>query len=319
MIKTKLLGQFLSLAILVSGFGSAMASKGPPVAKLCNIQGEVLYSRDGENWIPVRRTKYLFAGYQVLTGVESGSGKIINHSTGESQDLGLDTLVKVTEKNISLVSGRLSEPEQELASLSQSLLSKFDRAQRYTTVRRSAATEEKTACENTKVLTIRNVTLSPNHDDLVWRNACPDFSYHLIIDDLEPIVVSGEADAEMIRFNVANISPGDHTYLVEVRSEGRLVYVPRAQSKLTVMTLDQEKEVMNAIEQIDDDVFLEANLFEENGLHVAAMDVYREYFTENQEDNDMRPLLIQSYQNLKLTDLREKEALLYNRMLDEGK
>ena len=318
MIKTKLLGQFLSLAILVSGFGSAIASKGPPVAKLCDIQGEVLYSRDGENWIPVRRTKYLFAGYQVLTGVESGSGKIINHSTGESQDLGLDTLVKVTEENISLVSGRLSEPEQELASLSQSLLNKFERAQRYTTVRRSAAAEEKKACDNTKVLTIRNVTLSPTHDDLVWRNACPDFSYHLIIDGREPIVVIGEPDAEMIRFSVANISPGDHTYLVEVRSEGRLVYVPRAQSKLTVMTLDQEKEVMNAIEQIDDDVFLEANLFEENGLYVAAMDVYREYFSENQEDNDMRPLLIQSYQNLKLTDLRENEALLYNAMLEES-
>ena len=42
------------------------------------------------------------------------------------------------------------------------------------------------------------------------------------------------------------------------------------------------------------------------------MDGFREFFKENQEDNEMRPLLIQSYENLKLTDLRENEARLYN-------
>ena len=318
MMKLKILGRFLILAIMVPVYGSAMASKGPPVAKLCDIEGEVLYSRDGENWIPVRRTKYLFAGYQVLTGVESGSGRIINHSTGESQALGSDTLVKVTEQDISLVSGRLSEPERELASLSQSLLNKFERAQRYTTVRRSSAADEENVCDNTKVLTIRNITLSSAHADMVWRNACPDFSYHLIIDDGDPIVVTAEPEAEMVRFRVVDEVPGEHTYLVEVRREGSLVYVPRALSKFTVMTVGQEKEVINALEKIDDDVFLEANILEDNGLHVAAMDLYREYFKENREDNDMRPLLIQSYQNLKLTDLRESEALLYNAMLEGG-
>ena len=69
--------------------------------------------------------------------------------------------------------------------------------------------------------------------------------------------------------------------------------------------------------QVEQRVFLEANLLEENGLHVAAMDAYRDYFKENQEDNDMRPLLIQSYQNLKLTELRENEARLYNAALED--
>ena len=200
MMKFKLLGRFLSLAILISVFSTAMASKGPPVAKLCEVEGEVLYSRDGKKWMPVRRTKYLFPGYQVLTGAKSGSGKIINHSTGESQALGADTLVKVEEGNISLVAGRLSEPEQEVASLSQSLLNKFARAQRYTTVRRSATTDEQQLCDKVKVLTIRNVTLSPAHSDLVWSNACPEFSYNLIIDGGEPIAVTAEPEAEMIRF-----------------------------------------------------------------------------------------------------------------------
>ena len=120
----------------------------------------------------------------------------------------------------------------------------------------------------------------------------------------------------MIRVELSGMVPGEHTYLVEVRNEGRMVYVPRAESKFTVLTADQERAVMDALERIGDDIFLETNLLEEYGLHVAAMDAYREYFKENQEDNEMRPLLIQSYQNLKLTDLRENEARLYNAALE---
>jgi hypothetical protein len=52
-------------------------------------------------------------------------------------------------------------------------------------------------------------------------------------------------------------------------------------------------------------------------MYIAAMDTYREYFNENPDDNDMRPLLIQSYQDLKLSDLRVNEARLYNAMLEE--
>jgi len=301
---------------MISVFSIAMASKGPPVAKLCEVEGEVLYSRDGEKWIPVTRTKYLFPGYQILTGSKSGSGKIINHSTGESQSLGLDTLVKITEGKVSLVSGMLSEPEQELASLSQSLLNKFSRAQRYTTVRRGADASEDEDCDNPKVLTIRDVTLSPAHSNLVWRNACPEFSYYLIIDGDDPIEVAAEPEAEMVRVEVSSMAPGEHTYYVEVRKDGSAVYAPRAKSKFTLLTADEEKAVMDRLEQIEDDVFLETELLEEYGLHVVAMDAYREYFKVNQEDNEMRPLLIQSYQNLKLTDLRENEARLYNAALE---
>ena len=83
------------------------------------------------------------------------------------------------------------------------------------------------------------------------------------------------------------------------------------------MTAEAEKEVMDLLEQIGDDIFLETNVLESNGLYVAAMDAYREYFRENPEDNDMRPLLIQSYQDLKLSNLRESEARLYNAALVE--
>ncbi len=95
------------------------------------------------------------------------------------------------------------------------------------------------------------------------------------------------------------------------------IYIPRRESKFIVMTAEEEKEVMGLLEQIGDDIFLETNLLESNGLYVAAMDAYREDFRENPEDNDMRPLLIQSYQDLKLSNLRESEARLYNAALVE--
>ena len=95
------------------------------------------------------------------------------------------------------------------------------------------------------------------------------------------------------------------------------VYIPRKESKFRVMTAAEEKEITKVLEQIGDDIFLETNILEENGLYVAAMDAYRDYFQENPDDNDMRPLLIQSYQDLKLSNLRESEARLYNASLEE--
>ena len=83
------------------------------------------------------------------------------------------------------------------------------------------------------------------------------------------------------------------------------------------MSADQEDELNAVLEQVGDDIFLETNLLEEQGLYIAAMDAYREYFQQNPDDNDMRPLLIQSYQVLKLSNLRESEARLYNAGLEE--
>ena len=170
---------------------------------------------------------------------------------------------------------------------------------------------------DSKVRTIRNVTVSPAHSDLVWRNACPEFSYKLVINGGEPISVPAQSTSEMIRFSVGDVSPGEHTYRVEVLDNDGTVYIPRKESKFTVMTAAQEKEVLEVLEQVGDDIFLSTNLLEENGMYVAAMDAYRAYFQENPEDNDMRPLLIQSYQDLKLSNLRENEARLYNAALEE--
>ena len=45
---------------------------------------------------------------------------------------------------------------------------------------------------------------------------------------------------------------------------------------------------------------------------VPAMDAYRSYIAQNPDENDLRPLLIKTYNDLHLTDLRKKEALSYS-------
>jgi hypothetical protein len=121
----------------------------------------------------------------------------------------------------------------------------------------------------------------------------------------------------MIRYNVTSSGLGTHTYRVEVLDKGDTVYKPRKDSEFQVMSTVEEEELKSALEQVGDDIFLETDLLEERGLYVAAMDAFRLYFAQNPEDNDMRPLLIQSYQNLKLSNLRESEARLYNAALEE--
>jgi hypothetical protein len=313
-MKAKQLGLCLLVSFLVSITSSQVFAKEPPVAKLVQIEGQVEYSRNGTKWNPVRRTKYLFAGYHIRTG-KDGSGTLINQESGMSQELGSNSEIEIESGNVRVIAGSLSEPEEEETSLFQSLMNKFAKAQRYTTVRRSANSGDN-ACDN-KVRTIRNVTVSPGHSDLVWRNACPEFSYKLVIDDSAPIDVPAQSTSEMIRYDVASTNTGEHSYRVEVLDKDGTVYIPNKDSKFQVMSAAEEKELAAVLEQVGDDIFLETNLLEEKGLYVAAMDAYREYFQENPDDNDMRPLLIQSYQDLKLSNLRESEARLYNAALEE--
>ena len=312
------LGLLVSLLVLITS--SQVIAKEPPVAKIVKFEGQVEYSRNGTKWSPVRRTKYLFSGYQLRTGKDS-SGTIINlpfeGATGSSQELGPSSQIEFDGLKVNVSAGSLSEPEDGDASVMQSLTNKFAKAQRYTTVRRSVVKPgADESCDN-KVRTIKSVTVSSGNADLVWRNACPEFSYKLVIDDGVPIDVPAQSTSEMIRYNVTSSGVGAHTYRVEVLDKGDTVYIPRKDSEFQVMSAAEEEELKSALKQVGDDIFLETDLLEERGLYVAAMDAFRVYFAQNPEDNDMRPLLIQSYQNLKLSNLRKSEARLYNAALEE--
>jgi hypothetical protein len=310
---------FIGVVMLVSSvllsFSSTVAAKEPPVAKLVQVNGNVEYSRNGTTWRRIRRTKYLFAGYHIRTG-EEGSGKLVNQSSGKSQDLGANSLIKVGEKSIDLISGNLSKPKQESGSIFEGLANKFAKVQRYTTVRRSATTPTNTSSCDSKVRTIKELSLSSSHPDLVWRNACPEHSYRLIIDGVS-VEIPAESTSEMIRYTVSNVKPGEHSYRVEVLDKDGTVYIPRKDSTFTWLTEKDEQALMANLKQAGDDVFIATDLMEASNMTVAAMDAYREYFQENPDDNDMRPLLIGSYNDLKLSNLKDSEARLYNASLEE--
>ncbi len=95
------------------------------------------------------------------------------------------------------------------------------------------------------------------------------------------------------------------------------MYIPRNDSEFVLLTDKEEKPILETAKMLQDDIFMLTNYLEEQGLHIAAMDAYREYFLQNPEDNDMRPLLIRSYNDLKLSNLQESEARLYNAALAE--
>ena len=88
------------------------------------------------------------------------------------------------------------------------------------------------------------------------------------------------------------------------------------------LSADEDKALNDSIAQVQSTTansnFAVASLLDEKGLLVAAMDLYRKHFADNKDDNDMRPLLIRAYYELKLADLKQKEALLYNDLISSN-
>lgn len=290
--------------------GSAWAAG--PVAKITQIEGGVEFSRDGENWSRVTRNKYLFEGYQVRTAGD-GSAKVLNQGSGVTHDLGENTTIAIGDGEIDLVAGaNFSEPADAGGSFWQAMINKFSTTQRYTTVRRSV----KKSGDAVRIGTARDVTLSDEFNELVWTNVGPEYAYRLTIDE-DVIDVRPSSTGEMIRYEVSGLEPGTHSYKVEVMLDGEVQYAPRRASELVWLAGDDESRILAELEAIEsdplrNDAFVIADFLESNGLLVAAMDVYRGYFSEYPEDNDMRPFLIKSYHDLKLLELKEKEAITYN-------
>lgn len=299
------------MALLLGASGPAVAAA--PVAKLVQVEGDVTYSRNGTRWREVHGTKYLFPGYRIKTG-RNGSGKLINQADGKAQKLGPSSEIEITVDQVTLVAGNLSKPEEETTSIWQGLMNKFASVQRYTTVRRSAGNESE--CDS-KVRTIRSLTVAPSNPELVWRNACPQYSYRLVVDD-NVIDVPAQATAEMIRYPISGLKAGTHTYRVEVLDNDGTVYIPKSDSEFKLLSEKEERKLMAELKDRGDDVFMQTDFLEANDMHVAAMDAYRKFFAENPDENEMRPLLIGSYQTLKLSNLRESEAVLYNAQLNSN-
>lgn len=301
------------ISLLWLSMGNEALAKSPPVAMLTQVKGTIHYSKNGETWKIVRRNMFLFEGYLVRTGSD-GSATLVNQETNMSRNVGHDTEFKVSDKGGELLSGHLSEPAQASSSLAASLNQRFAKAQRYTTTRRGAGKNKKM-----KLATIKSVTLSDAHPDLVWQGMGSEISYRITIDNIAHDVPS--VHGGVVRFTVPNLVPGRHYYHVALIKDGEILYSPEKDSQITwlggeaLAAFDQG--VKEVAEAAPGDEFLLANYLDEKGLTVAAMDTYAKYFAENPDDIDMYPMLIKSYHDLKLEDLRKAEAVRYNMLLDE--
>lgn len=308
-MKSKLFAAFLfAVGLLVSQFPVGALAADPPVALLMQVSGSVDFSRDGKEWKPVTRNKYLFAGDMVRTGAD-GSGKVVDQATNMAQTMSAGSQIEVAGTAIKVVSGKLSAPEAASGDLVAGLGNRFAEAQRYTTVRRGVHKEGPI-----KLRVVQQVTLSATYPELAWQSFGKSHSFVLTIDGKAQDVAG--TDSDMVRVKVPELSAGKHSFTVAVMENGQKVAEADKDGAIMWLSAAEDKALGESIAKIRainaKDDFSVANLLDEKGLTVAAMDLYRKYFDANQDDNEMRPLLIRAYNELKLVDLKQKEALVYN-------
>lgn len=286
----------------------AHAADKAPVIQVSQPTGQIDYSPDGNEWKPVTRTKLLFAGQMLRTGANGGAILIIP-AAATQQAMGPNTTVKANDTGAEAVSGTLPAPTAAAGDLLAGLGNRFAEAQRYTTVRRGV--NDKSGID----LKIAAVTASPSFPDIVWENAGAPHHYRVVIDGkAHPVAATQDSP---VRFKAAGLAAGKHTYKVEVL-DGDNVVAESEEADLMWLSDADDAAIKDGIKRIGatspNDDFLIGNFFDEKGLTIPAMDHYRTFFKDNQDDNAMRPLLVRAYRNLKLEEMRKAEASLYNQL-----
>lgn len=287
---------------------AASAEDVPPVL-LIQATGDVAYSTDGKVWRKVHRNKFLHPGYTVRTGPD-GRCKLLDQKTDKIQGIESNTAVKIAKERLVVLNGRISPPVPA-GGVAGFLDRKFARVQRYAAVHRSP----KNGVPK-QLKTARQIVISEDYPDLVWENWGPLYSYELIIGQQRFMVPPSKE--EVIRFTPRSIAPGVHPYRVSLLYQGEILQRQKQDGKLRwlsdgeMATFNQKKSKIGALGT--EDGFLLANLMDDEGLKVAAMDTYRRYMDENPEANEVRPFLIKVLSDLHLEQMRQQESLRYHRL-----
>ncbi|MDG1112915.1 MAG: hypothetical protein P8N63_04000 [Pseudomonadales bacterium] len=304
------------MALMTFGFIATANAETPrsPVGKLMDPNGTVEYSRDGEKWRPVTRAKYLFSGYHVRTGAD-GSGNFINQESGLAQSLSANVTAMVGDAGLDVSAGEVSDPFSSDAGLMDGLANKFASAQRYTTVRRAVKKPGEPECE-AKVRLARNITVSEGYADLVWEKACPDNTFVVVLGE-QAFEVPSSATGEHIRFQLPLPAAGEYDLRLDVKAGDEVVYTPRRPGKLKVLAAAEEALIKASLIAAGDDFFAQADVLEQHGLLVPAMDAYRAYFETYPDDIEMKPLFIANLSALRLMTEKTAEAQKYNDFIAE--
>lgn len=310
-MKTLIVGVGLAIGSL---FATAATAAEPPVSMLMQPVGVVEISKDGTKWSPVTRNKFLFAGDTVRTGADGG-GKLIDQNTNMAQTMGANATVKVDPTGIKAVAGQLSAPEQASGDLVAGLGNRFAEAQRYTTVRRAVNKETEI-----KLRVVGQVTLSATYPELAWEAFGKQYSYVVTVGG-KPFPAAA-AEGDVARLRLPDLGEGRHAFTISVMDGANKVAEAEKEGAIMWLSAAQDKALADDIAKIKaaapSDDFAVANLLDSRGVTVAAMDLYRKHFDANKDDNDMRPLLIKAYNDLKLKGPRQREAQLYNEMLQNN-
>ena len=304
---------FCALCAVLIGGAQAMAAE-PPVSMIMQPTGAIEVSKDGAKWLPITRNKFLFAGDLVRTGTD-GAGKLIDQNTNMAQSMGANTEVKVDAAGVKAVAGSLSAPEAASGDLAAGLGNRFAEAQRYTTVRHAVNKEQEL-----KLRLVSHVSLSATYPELAWEAQGKQYSYVVTIDGKAFPVPATES--EIARLKLPALSAGNHSFTVAVLDGGNKVAESEKEGVIQWLTEADDKALSEAVAKLKaaypKDDFTIANLLDSKGVTVAAMDLYRTHFDANKDDNDMRPLLIRAYNDLKLKGPRQREATLYNEQLQNN-
>ncbi len=324
----------MSVLLVVQGdlvLAKGKKKKGAPVTMIMNVEGQIEYSKNGKKWRKVKRNKFLFPGYMIRTGA-NGKGTFLNQNTGMSRTLSANTVVEITPEGAKATTGALGEAVKGKGDLVASLGNRFKKGQKYTTVRRGLKIKLGSASHSKRA----PYKLAAAWPDLVWDNVIEnavvkqgskitaenygEFTYRLTIDD-EVTIVPAPKGQLIVRHPLKGITEGKHSYKVELLKNGELASekVSRASTFVWVGTAE-EAEILARKESRGGDELLEAISLDNDGIKVGALDMYVKFFSQNMDEIDMRPQMLEHIRKLKLGELLSREGELYTKLkeADEG-
>ncbi len=321
----------MSVLLIVQGdlaLAKGKKKKGAPVTMIMNVDGQIEYSKNGKKWRKVRRNKFLFPGYQIRTGA-NGKGTFLNQQTGMSRALSGNTVVMITAEGAEATEGALGEATKGSGDLVASLGNRFKKGQKYTTVRRGLKIKLGAASHSKRA----PYKLSAAWPELIWDNVIEnavvkkaskitaenysEFSYRLTIDD-QVVMIPAPQGQLVVRHALSDMAPGKHDYKVELLKNGELASekVRRASSFVWV-DQSEESEIMARKDARGGDQLLEAISLDNDGIKVGALDMYVQFFSENLDEIDMRPQMLEHIRKLKLGELLSHEGELYTKLKEE--
>jgi len=280
-----------------------IARPNPPVALLVNGNGTLTFSKDGNQWSPINRNKFLFNGDYLKTG-HDGSCKLLFHDAHYTKYIEKNSQAIIKDGNLELLAGNASESNSKTFNLLDNLRRKFAVIHRFTTVQRSKSNKDTFKLPE-------SIVVSKQYPTLAWENVGSQYHYRLMIQGKSYSIP--KSDQAIIRYNLTYFKPGKHEYTVCVIDNDKEMFRERA---IVVCLSEKESDEIFSqevsIRQISDQGFLLGHFMDDKGLKVPALDHYLRFFENGNYDIDVYPFLIKVYDDLGMKRLAKKEIKVFN-------